>query len=324
MDILNLSYVPYEEKRELLNMIHIYNKMLLEHSYDEYNRMMNLALEINFRYQNLLNIKGTQNQRRYRKMREIKYPSYDALLKRNLTDDATNHMIDQMNNAIVVLGKNFDAGLTQIKKIRYETEEGDYHEMGDLELLTIIKKCDLPSKYKEKLYFMLSNCDEEDKNGKIKEYIQQAVNIPFNKIQFTIPSDIETFCFKFRNILDKRLYGLDKVKEELITTLCCKMFTSNAKYKAIALVGPPGIGKTSIARCIADVFDIPFQQISMNGISNSSDLTGHNYTYIGSQPGMIVKALIKMKCNNGVMFFDEIDKANNSSNGSVAKCLMNI
>jgi len=84
---------------------------------------------------------------------------------------------------------------------------------------------------------------------------------------------------------------------------------------SIALVGPPGVGKTRIITILANLLNYPYEHISMGGVNDSSFLAGHSYTYEGAKPGKIVDSLIKMKCANGIIFFDEIDKIADTSNG---------
>jgi ATP-dependent Lon protease len=327
-DIFLLKHVPYEEKRELINMINMFNECSHNGSYYDYKEMLSLREEIKFRYNNLKSIKKIKEKQRYKRAREVDYPTYNQILSLpDISDEGINYMIERLNNAVALVGRDYVSGISALKKTRYEILNGGYNVGSKIGVLQKISESTLPKEYKEKLYLMLSNLDNEEEKveePKINEFINQAVSIPFNKLKYNIPNTIGEFCSKFRNILDKELYGMDKIKEELITSVCCKAFTTNIKYKAIALVGPPGTGKTTIAKTIAMAFDIPFEQIPMNTISNGSDLTGHNYTYMGSQPGRIVKSLMKMKCNNGVLLLDEIDKVNDNSHDSAIKALMNI
>lgn len=321
-DILKLKHVPYEEKKELMDKIFMYHEVQNNCDYDRYEDKLALRDEINFRYKNLTSIRKVIHKKAYKRAREVDYPTYNEILDRNLTDEGADYMIRKLNRSISMMSRDYDKGSQALKQIRYEIDNGGHSVNTKMEFLKKIKDANMPTLYKEKLYFMLSNSDEDD--AKVFEYVKQAIQIPFHKLPYNIPDSMGEFCLRFKNILDQKLYGMEKIKEELITTVCCKVFTTNSKYKAIALVGPPGTGKTTIARTIAEVFNAPFEQISMNTVGGGSDLTGHNFTYVGSQPGRIAKALIKMKCNNGVLFLDELDKANDNHHDSVSKTLMNI
>ena len=102
----------------------------------------------------------------------------------------------------------------------------------------------------------------------------------------------------------------------------------NSSSKLLALVGPPGVGKTALARSLSQSLNLPFSQISLGGLSDASVLKGHNPTYLSSENGAITKSLISMGCLNGVLFLDEIDKLNNkkknSDNSNVSDSLLNV
>ena len=89
---------------------------------------------------------------------------------------------------------------------------------------------------------------------------------------------------------DSKVYGMDEIKEELLCMVVNMVTNPNSKFKSIGMCGPPGVGKTMIARTIAEVLDLPLQQISLGGITDSSYLEGHSFTYTGSDAGCIVKA----------------------------------
>jgi len=153
---------------------------------------------------------------------------------------------------------------------------------------------------------------------KLKEWIDTVINIPYNKINNVFNEKINTntnILLDIKNKLDKELYGMQTVKEQLLMIINHKLNNPNASNISLALVGPPGVGKTHLIQILANVLELPFQHISAGSINDSAFLTGHSYTYEGSRPGKIVDALIKMKCKNGIFFFDEIDKLSQSSRG---------
>lgn len=320
-DIFALEFVPYEEKKEIMDLLKIYHDLF------SVKEKLSLQDQINFRYRNLLSIKNSPEKyrRKYKRARQIDYLNYtDFINLPNISDDDLNHLIKEANDAMENKCHDYMAGVKAFKKLKYEIENDAYSAPNGFSVLRKIADSDLPKIYKEKLYSMIGDMDHDSLSSEKLDFINSAIKIPFNKTKYTIPKNFKTFCRKFRNILDEELYGMNKIKEDLITSISCKAYTSNSKYKAICLLGPPGTGKTTIARTIAQAFSIPFEQISMNTVSTGSDLTGHNYTYVGSQPGMITKALINMKCNNGVLFLDEIDKVNNDWHDSAVNTLINI
>ena len=167
------------------------------------------------------------------------------------------------------------------------------------------------NKYKQ--YTDMSFSDEE--KGKLKNWINWAVSIPYNSIKIFPSHSNETVKFiRYLSLkLDEVLYGMNTVKEQILLFVSLKIQNPNMKRCSLGLLGSPGVGKTFLARSLAIILDFPFEQISFGGISNSDFLKGHDYTYIGSQPGEIVKCLKRMKYKNGILFFDEFDKISNNS-----------
>ena len=156
----------------------------------------------------------------------------------------------------------------------------------------------------------------EPEYSKLKEYIEISVKIPYNiSINNHRTKNISEYLLDIRQKLDKELYGLNNVKNSLILAIHNQIVNPTETQSNIALVGPPGIGKTKIISVLAKILDYPFEHISLGGINDSSFLSGHSYTYEGAKPGKIVESLIKMKTNNGILFFDEIDKISKTNNG---------
>lgn len=151
---------------------------------------------------------------------------------------------------------------------------------------------------------------------KIKEWINTVVSIPFNiskYIDCSLTNNINQKISYIKKRLDEEIYGMKSIKEELLLVIFQRLSNPTATTNSpIALVGPPGIGKTSIVKILASILSIPFDLISIGGVNDPSFLDGHSYTYEGSRPGQIVKSLIKMKCDNGIIFIDEIDKIGKS------------
>jgi ATP-dependent Lon protease len=160
----------------------------------------------------------------------------------------------------------------------------------------------LYSKYK-KLEHM-SQTDNE--YFKLKDLIETSISIPFEPTIHYI-NNISQHLLNIKIKLDKELYGMNKIKEELLMLINQRLINPTLNT-SIALVGPPGIGKTKIITVLGEILGYPFEHISLGGLNDSSYLAGHSYTYEGAKPGKIVESLIKMKTNNGIIFFDEIDK----------------
>ncbi len=152
---------------------------------------------------------------------------------------------------------------------------------------------------------------------KLKEWIDTVIDIPFDTIKpislVQGSNSINSILTWAKAKLDSEIYGMDSIKEELLLVLNHRLTNPNSSDHSIALVGPPGVGKTKIIRTLASILSLPFEQISMGGVNDSSFLDGHSYTYEGARPGKIVESFKKLGCKNGILFFDEVDKIGMSS-----------
>ncbi len=169
-------------------------------------------------------------------------------------------------------------------------------------------------------YMMISGLDPED-SVKYHTWIETALSVPSKpkkiKLDDTIPQNvaISKLIIDMMNKLNEKIYGMTEAKEEFLCIIANMIANPKSKHKAIGLYGPPGIGKTMIAKVLSEVLELPMEQISLGGVTDSSFLEGHGFTYVGSEPGSIVKAAIKMKCTNGIIYLDELDKISKTEKG---------
>jgi ATP-dependent Lon protease len=163
-----------------------------------------------------------------------------------------------------------------------------------------------------------------DEYSKLNTWLKWAISLPYDTYEKSKVdrTNISEFIKKVKDNLDEKLFGMEKVKEQILLFLTAKIMNPSMKKVNLGLVGPPGIGKTSIAKTIADVMEWGFEQISCGGIDKAEFLKGHDYTYIGSQPGEIVKCLKRMNHNNGIIFLDELEKGAN--NPDIKSALLHI
>jgi ATP-dependent Lon protease len=314
-DVFKLTYVPYEEKRNLVVLI---DKAKESNDADE-------KIIVTKLYNNLLSLKTKQEQEIYKNMSSSSDLSYVDILNSKKSIQLKKKLITGMKNAIITMEDKSLFKKTIIEQCNDSDDDSDIEQEN--QLLTKIKQCSLPQKYKKFLRSIYYTITDPENSAKKIEYIERAIKIPYNKIPYDLPTNTCELYTKFKTMLDKELYGMNGVKEDLITTMCCLATSKDIRYKIIALCGPPGTGKTTIGRIIAKVFKIPFEQISMNTITSNSDLTGMEYTYDSAQYGRIANAMINMKCSNGLLFLDEFDKIQtnqNSKSSDISNALINI
>jgi len=167
---------------------------------------------------------------------------------------------------------------------------------------------------------LLQAGENNEEKHKHMEWIDWVLNIPReSKNVFNNPNSLSKNLKLLQSNLNNKLYGMKNVKDRILEIVSSMYTNPDCKNRCIGLIGPPGVGKTVLAQTIAESLQLPFSQISLGGAKDSSFLRGHSSTYIGSRPGIIVTSLRKMRFNNGVMLFDELDKIQNTLEGSEVK-----
>ena len=155
--------------------------------------------------------------------------------------------------------------------------------------------------------------------GLVRNYLDTVINLPWND---PVPENIE--LDRARKILDADHYGLDDVKERIIEFLAIRKLRKDSKGSIICLVGPPGVGKTSVGMSIARALGKKFFRFSVGGMRDEAEIKGHRRTYIGAMPGKVIQGLKVVKIKNPVFMIDEIDKLATSYQGDPASALLEV
>ena len=163
-------------------------------------------------------------------------------------------------------------------------------------------------------YKFMKDADSDDAK-KYKKWLELVLSIPHQPKNVASDQSMAEVIKKMMDQMNDKIYGMEKAKEEFLCLMVNMIAHPKSKHKSIGLMGPPGIGKTMIVDVISKALGLPYEKIALGGITDSTSLEGHGFTYLGSEPGCIAKALIKMQCTNGIIFLDEIDKISQSERG---------
>ncbi len=206
----------------------------------------------------------------------------------------------------------------QLKVIQNELEEGD-----DDDYYGKIKRAKLPQEVEEKLLKELSRLQKSSfgspEASVLRNYLDICLDIPWNK-RTADRVDIDAA----RKILDADHDGLKKVKERLLEYLAVKQLNPDLKHQILCLVGPPGVGKTSLASSIARAMKRKYVRVSLGGVRDESDIRGHRKTYVASMPGRIITALTQCGSMNPLMLLDEVDKMCSDAHGDPSSALLEV
>ena len=212
----------------------------------------------------------------------------------------------------------------EIKKFEKQTK--DFNELYDIQYKILRLETQQSNKeaiYRKYMELMDKSEEMNEEYYKLKTWIHMALQMPFDRIKhFPSYISISEYLIKVKQVFDQELYGMEKVKEQLLLFIHGKLVNPDIKGCCLGLVGEPGVGKTSIARCLATVMDFPFEQITFGGVNSAEFIRGFDYTYVGSRPGEISRCLTRMKYKNGILFFDEYEKI--SQNKDITACLLHI
>ncbi|MCX0378032.1 endopeptidase La [Clostridium perfringens] len=211
----------------------------------------------------------------------------------------------------------------QMKVIQEELGEDDDNKKAIIEFEKVINERKLPNQVKEKAQYEISKLKASSPysqdGGVTRTYLENLLDMPWG--EFTE----DTLNIKdARKVLDKDHYGLKDVKDRILEYLAVKQISNSLRGPILCLVGPPGVGKTSIAKSVATSLNRKFVRMSLGGVRDEADIRGHRRTYVGAIPGRIVTGLKEAKSMNPVFLLDEIDKLGMDFKGNPADALLEV
>ena len=211
------------------------------------------------------------------------------------------------------------------EKISVMKEElGDFSQDDDvIEIVDRVKDADIPKEVREKLEAEIKKLTKMQpfsaESSVIRNYIEAVLDLPWNKETKDVLN-----LKKASQILERDHYGLKDAKEKVLDYLAVKTLNPSMNGAILCLSGPPGIGKTSLVKSIAESMGRKFVRVSLGGVRDEAEIRGHRRTYVGSMPGKIMKAMKEAGTKNPVILLDEIDKMSNDYKGDPASAMLEV
>lgn len=249
------------------------------------------------------------------------------------------NLINDINIELEVL--NLDTKIDDEIREKFEKEQRDYilkekinklnNELGiltdkQLEINnynTLLNSLTLSEKTKNKFRNEIKRYEYTNDNNPdasvIRNYLEWVLNLPWNKYKKE-----ETNIKKIQKSLDDTHYGLDNIKRRILEFVSIKNINKNVSSPILCLVGPPGVGKTTLGISISNALNREFYKISVGGLNDSSELVGHRRTFLGANPGKIIQGINKCGVMNPVILIDEIDKMSHDYKGDPSNTLLDI
>ena len=249
------------------------------------------------------------------------------------------NLIKDLNIELEVI--NLDARIDDEIREKFEKEQRDYilkekinklnNELGILtdkqlevnKYKELLEKLDLSEKTKKKFSTEIERYEYTNENNPdcsvIRNYLDWVLNLPWNKI-----SEEETDIKEVKKYLDKTHYGLEDVKKRILEFVSIKNINRNVSSPILCLVGPPGVGKTTLGISISKALNREFYKISVGGLNESSELVGHRRTFLGANPGRIIQGINKCGVINPLILIDEVDKMAKDFKGDPSNILLDI
>lgn len=326
-DIIDLTENSKDEMIEYLNKV---TKEISENfkGSDKFMKKVEEQKDLNRLIGYLTQFMPLSNEEKYElletqslKDRSLKFMDY--LLKQKETLKLQFEMTDKLTEKA---SKSYREQVLreQLKAIQSELNEGKSESSKkDKDYLNKIEEAQMPSEIKEAALEELEKLESQSPNSSdynvIRNYLELLIKLPWKKAEPKVINLGEA-----RRILDDQHYGLEKVKDRIIQHLAVMQLKKDKKGSILLLVGPPGTGKTSLGKSIAEALDRKYIRLSLGGVRDEAEVRGHRRTYVGAMPGRIIQSLKKAGETNPVMVLDEVDKLMTGYNGDPASALLEV
>ena len=273
-----------------------------------------IAANINLRHQDRQRVlQELHPARRLLVMNEILVHEVDIAVLESDIDQKVRQRVGQVQRDMVLR--------EQLHVLQHELGEDGDDELYEYE--EKINRCRAGDEVREKLMKELHRLSKQPfgsaEGAVIRNYLDVCLDVPWG-VETHDRADVE----QARKILDKDHYGLDKVKQRILEFIAVRQLNPQAKGKILCLVGPPGVGKTSIALSVAKAMHRKLSRLSLGGVRDEADIRGHRKTYIGAMPGRIIDAVIRSGSMNPLLVLDEIDKLASDMRGDPASALLEV